>query len=423
MPRSPSKEELPRLIRAAFPRPPPFVPGKSGVPLIGPGYGAEEVLEALDSLLSTHVTMGKKVGKFERAFARYIGAPWGTMVNSGSSANLLAFRLLNLLDGNRRLRRGDEIITQAVTWSTSVFPILDAGARPVFVDLELPSYTLDVDQAQQALSRKTKVLFPVHIMGMPSPLTALGEMAEDHGLALVEDACEAHGATIEGKRVGSFGDLSTFSFFFSHHMTTIEGGIVLGKRKDHENLSRSLRAHGWVRERSDRQSFIDRNPHIDSRFLFVSHGYNLRPTEIQAGFGLRQLPKLEGEIKARQRNARILTKRLDGIPHLILPEEPPKGKCSWFGYPILVDERAPFSRAQFTSFLEKRRIQTRPIMGGNIAEQPALRHTLYRKIGTLPNSRLIMRNGFFFGIHGGLGEEALEYLASTIETFVKRRHG
>lgn len=399
-----------------------FVPGKTRIPLSVTSFGPEEIIEALDSMISSRVTMGEKVKRFEDSFADYIGAKYAVMVNSGSSANLLALSILTNPLAKDHMRRGAEVVTPSVTWSTTVFPIVNVGATPVLIDVESDTYNLNPDCAAQAVNDKTRAILPVHLLGNPFNIERILDIAEQTDLYVVEDACEAHGAEFNGKKVGSFGDLSSFSFYFSHHITTIEGGMVLTSNEEYAEIGRSLRAHGWIRDLRDRDKIAEMYPSLDRKFLFFNIGYNLRPTEIQGAFGIHQLKKLESFIRIRRDNAQYLTKQLEEFSDfLVLPEERLNTRHVWLGYPITVKVGAPFTRDELVSFLEERGIETRPIMAGNIAEHPAFRLFRHKLAGKLDNASMIMKNSFFFGIHQGVTKELREYIASSIVDFVKKR--
>jgi CDP-6-deoxy-D-xylo-4-hexulose-3-dehydrase len=396
----------------------PFVAGETRIPLSVPTYGVEEVVEALDSLVTTWVTMGKKVRAFERLFAEYLGVGHALMVNSGSSANLLALSALANPAREEPLRLGDEVITPAVTWATTVFPILNVGAVPVLVDVELESYNLDPDAVERAITPRTRAILLVHLLGNPCEMDHLQDIARSHNLYLVEDACEAHGAEYHHRKVGTFGHLSTFSFFFSHHISTIEGGMVITGDEPLAELCRALRAFGWVRDLKDREELSRQHQEIDPRFLFVNSGFNLRPTEIQGAFGIHQIGRLEAFIQGRRDNAAYWTETLGEFEdYLILPRERPGTRHVWFGYPVTVRPEAPFSRRDLVRFLEDRGLETRPIMAGNMAEQPAMRLYPHRTVGSLANAHLIMRQSFFFGNHQGIGTEEREAVVDYFREF------
>ncbi|ELZ39417.1 DegT/DnrJ/EryC1/StrS family aminotransferase [Halorubrum tebenquichense] len=393
-----------------------FIPGESKIRLSRPTYGTAEVMESLESLLSTWVTMGDKVQQFESGWSEYTGSDHGVMVNSGSSANLLA---LKALEGTA-IEPGDEVIVPAVSWSTSVFPILDVGATPVLVDVDSSTYTIDIDAAEEAITEDTAAILPVHLLGNPCDMDALVELCERHDLALIEDCCEAHGARYDGDHVGSFGDMGTFSFFFSHHISTIEGGMIVTDSDDYLEKLRMSRAHGWVREVDDNSEFVESNPEIDERFLFASTGYNLRPTEIQGGFGIHQLDRIDGFLEKRKSNAEYLNEKLLKYSEIFsLLEEHPKGECSWFAYPLLLREDAPISRDELQSHLKEHNIETRPILAGNMARQPVFDSIPHRVEGDLEHSEHIHENGLFVGNHHRMTEEKLEYIWETIDKLIE----
>ena len=414
-------EQISELIRAQMAEQdvqPTFVSGQTRIPLSIPTYGPEEVIESLESLVSTWVTMGKKVSTFETAFSEYLGTQYGLMVNSGSSANLLALSILTNPTLANPIVAGDEIITPAVTWATTVFPILNVGALPVLVDVDPMTFNLDPDAVERAITPRTKAILLVHLLGNPCDMAALQDIARRHNLYLVEDACEAHGAEFKGQKVGSFGDLATFSFFFSHHISTVEGGMVLTSNEELAELGRALRVFGWVRDLKNRDELAQKYSDIDSRFLFVNSGFNLRPTEIQGAFGIHQLPKLEPFIEGRRSNAAYWTKELGALSdHLTLPTESPGTRHVWFGYPVTVKADAPFARRDLVNFLEARGLETRPVMAGNIAEQPVMQLYPHRIDGTLPNSRSITQHSFIIGNHHGIGPVQREAVVDYFREF------
>lgn len=396
-----------------------FVPGKTRIPLTVPTYGSEEVEEAIDSLLSTWVTMGTKVKVFEEAFAKYNGSKHAVMVNSGSSANLLALSLLTNPILPDHIPKGSEIITPAVTWATTVYPIANVGCTPVLVDVDPQTFNILPEQVEKAIGPKTKAILPVHLLGNPCQIDRIKKIAEARNLYLVEDACESTGAELRGKKVGSFGDMGTFSFFISHHISTIEGGIIVTEDNTLNEYLKAMRAFGWVRDLQDKDKLASANRGIDPRFLFVTHGYNFRPTELQGAFGIHQIKKLDGFIETRRKNAEYWTRKLSRYHDmLILPYEQPDTRQVYFGYPLTVATDAPFNRGQLVDHLEKKLVETRPIMAGNMAEQPAMKHLAHRTIGPLKNSRMIMRQSFFFGNHTGIGPVEREYIAESIIDFL-----
>jgi CDP-6-deoxy-D-xylo-4-hexulose-3-dehydrase len=415
--------QIKELVRLSFEKQTaePFVLGRSPIRLSIPAFGWEEVWEALESLLTTKVTMGQKVQKFEASFGQYVGVKHAVMVNSGSSANLLAMAILTNPVLKNRLVPGDEVITPAVTWATTVWPIINMGLTPVLVDVDLDTFNASPEAIETSVTNKTRAILMVHLLGNPCQMDKIMAIARRHNLLVIEDACEAHGAEYRGTRVGAFGDIATFSFFFSHHITTIEGGMLLTNNDEYADLARSLRAFGWVRDLKERQAAISRQPDIDDRFLFTNIGYNLRPTEIQGAFGIHQMAKLDSYIETRRENARYWGQALGTLsPYLMLHGEAEHVRHVWFGYPVTVSPQAPFSRKELVDHLESRGVETRPIMAGNIAEQPAMNLFPYRKEGDLANSRLIHRNSFFFGNHHGIGAPEREAVVSYFQEFLAR---
>jgi len=396
-----------------------FIPGKTKIPLAIPQFGSDEVIESVESLLSTWVTMGKKVRSFESQFKDYVGQKGALMVNSGSSANLLALSALSSPNFDNRIKPGDEVICPAVTWPTSVYPILNVGAKPVLVDVDLNTLNVSSETIEDAITPRTKAIMAVHLMGNPCQTDKIKQIADKREINLIEDCCEAHGAKIGNKSVGSFGICSTFSFFLSHHITTIEGGIVLTNNNAILDIATAQRAHGWIREMRNADEIAKEFPDVDKRFLFYETGFNLRPTEIQGAFGIHQIKKLDGFVKTRRNIAKEWNKSLNKFKdYLILPEEIDGTTHSYFAYPITVKENAPFSRKEITEFLESKLIETRPIAGGNLTEQPSAKLYDYRVNGDLSCSKTIMKNSFFIGIHTGIKKQQQQYVIDIFNEFI-----
>jgi len=416
------KKQIGALVQEYFSLQPKeeFQAGITKIPLITPSYGWEEVVEGIDSMLSTQVTMGEKVRQFEAMFADYIGVNHAVMVHSGSSANLLILSVLTNPALENCIKPGDEVITPAVTWATTVWPIINCNAVPVLVDVDLETFNLNIDEVKKAITSKTKAIMPVHLLGNPCNIDKIIELAKEHNLYVIEDACEAHGAEFQGQKVGSFGDFSSFSFYFSHHITTIEGGMVLTDNEELAELARALRVFGWVRDLKDKNKIAKEHKSIDSRYLFLNIGYNFRPTEIQGAFGIHQLKKLDKFIEIRRQNAEFWLENLREYEnYLLLHTEREMTKHVWFGYPITIKPDAPFAREGLVNWLEGRGVETRPIMAGNIEEQPAMRLFDCRKIGDLPNSKFIMHNSFFFGNHHGITKAEKEAVISYVKEFIR----
>lgn len=401
------------------------------VPLMSPNYGAKEIKEVLDSLLNYQITLnqskGNKVSKFEQMWAEYIGVKHCIMVNSGSSANLLALFFLSKNKGlNKNINIGDEVITPAVTWTTTVSPIWCIGSIPVFVDVAVESLTIIPEEIEKAITKKTKAIMPVHLLGNPCNMSAIMEIAKRHNLYIVEDCCEAHGAEWMSKKIGGFGDLSTFSFFFSHHLSTMEGGAVLTNNDDYAEALRIMRSQGVIRnvinkEKSFEKIFQKNKKYreLDPLYMFVEIGFNLRPTELNGGLGLVQLKNLDKTIQIRQNNQRNLNERLKKYDDLfILPSETDKNRHVAFGYSVIVRENATFTRDELVEFLRKRNIEIRPIMTGLVTEHPVLEDYVHKTCGDLKNSRFIHNNGFFLGIHQNITKKHTDYVADCFDEFI-----
>ena len=399
-----------------------FIPGKTKIPLAVPQFGSDEVIESVESLISTWVTMGKKVKTFESQFKDYVGQKDALMVNSGSSANLLALSALSSPNFDNRIKQGDEVVCPAVTWSTSVYPILNVGAKPVLVDVDLDTLNVSPETIENAITPRTKAIMAVHLMGNPCQTDKIKQIADKREINLIEDCCEAHGAKIGNKSVGSFGICSTFSFFLSHHITTIEGGMVLTNNDTVFDIATAQRAHGWIREMRNADKIAKEFPDVDKRFLFYETGFNLRPTEIQGAFGIHQMKKLDGFVKIRRNIAKEWNESLNEFKdYLILPEERNGTTHSYFAYPITIKENAPFSRKEITEFLESKLIETRPIAGGNLTEQPSAKLYDHKVDGDLGCSKIIMKNSFFIGIHTGIKKQQQEFVKDTFNEFISER--
>jgi|SRR6185312_2292881 len=387
-----------------------------------PTFSTEEIVAALDCMLTTQVTMGAKVKTFERQFADKYGFGHGTMVNSGSSANLLAVAVIANPETKDGLRPGDEVIVPALSWSTTVWPLVQCGLVPVIVDIDPVTLNIDPQQIERAIGPKTRGLMIVPVYGNPCDMSAIGDICRRHGLTLIEDCCEALGAFYDGKPLGKFGRVGTFSFYFSHHMTTLEGGICVTDDFDLAETMRILRAHGWIREVEDKERWAKRYPQIHPRFLFVNLGYNLRATELQGAMGSVQLPKLDHYVEQRRENAAWFRRTLAQYGSVFdFQEETPKGRHSWFGFPITVRDTAPFEVRELMAALDAAKVETRPIICGNIARQPAMQLYPHRVVGDLRHASAVMDRGFSFGIHQAVDDGARDYVAEQFRGFLKTR--
>jgi CDP-6-deoxy-D-xylo-4-hexulose-3-dehydrase len=406
-----------------------FDPADPSVPVSGKVFGPEEVVELVRTSLDFWLTAGPETKRFERALARKAGLRHALMVNSGSSANLAAVTALTSpMLGERALRPGDEVITVAAGFPTTVNPIVQNGLIPVFVDVELPTYNIDPTQLEAAVSDRTRAVVIAHTLGNPFDLGAVTDLCRRHGLMLVEDCCDALGATYDGSPVGTFGDLATLSFYPAHQMTTGEGGAVLANRGIMKRIVEILRDWGrdcWCDPGCDNtcgkrfsQRFGTLPPGYDHKYVYSHLGYNLKATDMQAAVGHAQLERLDGFVAARHENHAYLSEALADMQDvLILPEATPNSKPSWFGYAITVRPDAPFGRAELVDHLESRGIATRLLFAGNLLRQPAYQHVEHRVIGSLETTDLVAANTFWIGCYPGLGEAHLEHTVKQLRSF------
>jgi len=407
--------------REAFPAR-DFAPGTSPVPISGRVFDEQELELLVESALDFWLTTGRFADRFEREFAKFTGVREAVLVNSGSSANLLALSALTSQKlGDRRLRPGDEVITLAAGFPTTVNPILQNGLVPVFVDVEIPTYNVDVGYLESALSDRTRAVIFAHTLGNPFNLDAVTAFAKKHSLWLIEDCCDALGSTYRGQKVGTFGDLATVSFYPAHHITMGEGGCVLTNQPLLRTLVESFRDWGrdcWCapgNQNTCGKRFgwqAGQLPYgYDHKYIYSHVGYNLKATDMQAAVGVAQLQKLPSFIEVRKRNFAHLKAGLkDAVEHFILPEATAKSDPSWFGFPLLLRETAPFSPNALIEFLDGRKIGTRKLFGGNLVRQPAYTDRNYRVVGELGNSDRIMNRVFWIGVYPGLTPAMLDYV-------------
>ena len=428
-----NKEELQaeilRLVReyhaTAFPAR-EFVPGASAVPYAGRVFDAEEIVNLVDSSLEFWLTTGRYAAKFEREFARFIGVRNALLVNSGSSANLVALSCLTSPKlKERQLRPGDEVITAGTGFPTTVNPIIQNRLVPVFLDVDIPTYNLSVSQLEEALSPRTRAIMVAHTLGNPFDVGAVKAFAEKHNLWLVEDCCDAVGSTYRGQNCGTFGDLATVSFYPAHHMTMGEGGAVLTDKPMLKTLAESFRDWGrdcWCEPGKDNTcgkrfdwQLGELPCGYDHKYTYSHIGYNLKLTDMQAAVGVAQMGKLPGFIEARRRNFRALREGLRELEDIfILPEATEGSDPSWFGFPIAVRPESGFTRHQVVTHLEAAKIATRLLFGGNLLRQPAYEGVEHRRIGTLANSGYVMNNVFWIGVYPGLTGAMLDYVLTTL---------
>ena len=409
----------------AFP-PRDFVPGETPVPISGKVFDGTELQSLVDSSLDFWLTTGRFAAQFEKEFAHFFGLRHAILVNSGSSANLVALSALTSPQlGERALHPGDEVITVAAGFPTTVNPILQNNLVPVFIDVTIPTYNVDVTQLDAALSSKTRAVMIAHTLGNPFDLEAVSAFCKGHNLWLIEDCCDALGATYNGKSVGTYGDIATVSFYPAHHITMGEGGAVLTDNPKLKKSVESFRDWGrdcWCETGKDNTCGVRFEHQLgdlpfgyDHKYIYSHIGYNLKATDMQAAIGVAQLQKLPAFIEARRANFAYLHSGLRNLQEFfILPEAEPNSQPSWFGFPIAVRPEAPFTRNQLIQFLESRKIGTRLLFGGNLVRQPAYRNVPYRIVGSLENADFVMNQVFWIGVYPGLTHPMLDYV---IESF------
>ncbi len=406
-----------------------FVPGKDSVPVSGRVFDDEDVAYLVDASLDFWLTTGRYAQQFQTEFAQVMGCEHALLVNSGSSANLIALTCLTSKTlGERRLCPGDEVITVAAGFPTTINPIIQNQLVPVFVDVTLPTYGVDVSQLEAALSNRTKAIIIAHTLGNPFDVAAVKEFARKHSLWLIEDCCDAVGAKFNGKKCATFGDLATTSFYPAHHITMGEGGAALTSNPQLKKLAESFRDWGrdcWCEPGHDATcgrrfdwKLGDLPYGYDHKYTYSEIGYNLKVTDMQAAVGVAQLKKLPRFIEARARNFKMLYDGLKPLGEfLILPEPTPDSEPSWFGFPLYVRPEAPFTRDQMIRNLDINKIGTRLLFGGNLMRQPAYKDTNYRAVGDLAVSDQIMNGTFWVGVYPGLSEDMIAYMIDAISSF------
>jgi CDP-6-deoxy-D-xylo-4-hexulose-3-dehydrase len=407
-----------------------FEPGASVVPVSGKVIDGEDMAAVVDSALDGWFTTGRWAKEFERKLARFVGVRSASLVNSGSSANLVALSALTSPKlGERQLKPGDEVITVAAGFPTTVNPIFQNRLVPVFIDVAIPGYEVDVTKLEAARSEKTKAVMIAHTLGNVFDLDAVTAFCKKYNLWLVEDCCDALGSTWKGKKVGTFGDIATVSFYPAHHITMGEGGAVMTDKPALQVLIDSFRDWGrdcWCEPGVDNTCGKRFDWQLgtlpcgyDHKYTYSHIGYNLKATDMQAALGLRQMDKLPEFIERRKANFAYLKAALQPLEDvLLLPEATPGSDPSWFGFPIGVREDAGFTRDQFTKALEAKKIGTRNIFAGNLVRQPAYEGWEYRVVGDLTNTDFVMNNAFWIGTFPGLTEPMLDYIADVAKEFV-----
>jgi CDP-6-deoxy-D-xylo-4-hexulose-3-dehydrase len=416
----------------AFPEP-EFVPGETPVRYAGRVFDDEEIARLTEATLEFWLTSGRFTRQFEKGLARYVGRRHALLVNSGSSANLLALSALTSDTLKGHLKPGDEVITAACGFPTTVNPILQNGLVPVFVDVHVPTYNVDVAQLEEAITERTRAIMIAHTLGNPFDLDAVTALAERHGLWLIEDCCDALGSTYRGRNVGTFGDVATVSFYPAHHITTGEGGAVITNRGVIKVALESFRDWGracWCEpgeENTCGKRFgwqLGELPFgYDHKYIYTHVGYNLKATDMQAAVGVAQLEKLPGFVEARKRNFRTLHEGLADLQDVyVLPEATEGSDPSWFGFPLAVRPEAPVTRNEVVASLDARRIATRQLFGANLTRQPAYVDRPHRSVGDLRNSDYVMENVFWIGVYPGLTPPQLDYMIDSLRTAARGSH-
>ena len=409
-----------------------FVPGVTEIWPTGAVLEADDRAAYVESALDLRIAAGPSTRRFESRITRKLGIRKAHVVNSGSSANLLALgSLTSPLLEDRRLRRGDEVITVAAGFPTTVNPIVQHGMVPVFVDVELGTYNATVEAVERAIGPRTRAIMLAHTVGNPYPVAEMAQLAEEHDLFLIEDNCDALGSTYDGRYTGSFGELASLSFYPAHHITMGEGGCVLTDNMALARIVESLRDWGrdcWcppgesdtcLKRFDQQQGTLPAG--FDHKYIYSHVGYNLKNSDTAAALGLNQLGKLDRFVEARRRNWQRLREQLDGTPYLVLPEATPRSDPSWYGFVLTVDPDAPFAAGELIAHLEGRRIGTRRLFGGNLTRHPAYQDVEYRVVGDLTVSDLITENTFHVGVYPGITDEMIDYVASSVREFAASR--
>ena len=407
-----------------------IIPGESYIPVSGKVIDEEDVLWGIESMMDAWLTAGRFSIKLERELARYFGSRFSLLVNSGSSANLLAFYALTspkLLD--RAIKPGDEIITVAAGFPTTINPMIQFGCIPVFVDVDIPTYNIKAEDIEKAISHKTKAIMIAHALGNPFNLSIVIAIAKKYNLWVVEDDCDSLGATYEGKKTGTFGDLATLSFYPAHHITMGEGGAVLVNNASLKKITESFRDWGrdcWCAPGKDNtcgerycQKLGELPDGYDHKFTYSHIGFNLKVSDMQAAIGLSQLTKADHFVARRKENHAILSEMFKEFEeHFILPKATENSEPSWFGFMLTIREDSSIDRNKFVEYLEQNKIGTRLFFGGNLLKQPAYYNLNHRQIDDLKNTDLIMNNSFWLGVWPGLNIIHYEYIASTIRKYI-----
>ena len=372
-------------------------------PLKDSTFRNKDLIEGIKVILTKDLTMSKITKKFEKIFSRKLKTQYSLMVNSGSSANLLAFQCLINPYRKKRLQKGDEVLIPSICWSTSLWPIIQSGLKPVFVDVDKENFNINLKDLKKKISKKTKALMLVHVLGNSANMETIMKIVKKNKIILIEDTCESIGAKYKNKFLGTYGDFSTFSFYFSHQVSSIEGGMICCKNKEDENILKSLRSHGWAKDLSNQKKIEKKFKTVSKNFLFINSGFNFRPTDIQAAIGLSQFKSLENFIKIRKINREKIIKKLISDKRwnnqVTFIKRSYNVKPSWFGLTMLLNKKLKKYKEKILERMDKFGIENRPIISGNFLRQPALRkYRLKQKSRDFPNANLIHELGLFVGI-------------------------
>jgi len=382
-------------------------------PLSNDTWDNEEIEAIQEVIESRRFTMGQKTKEFEEKFVKYFGSKYAVMVNSGSSANLIAVASL-IYSG--RLNKGDEVIVPAVSWSTTYFPLFQYGLKLKFVDIDLETLNLDLTKVEKAITKKTKAIFTVNLLGNPNDFEKLSKICNDNDLILIEDNCEALGAKYNNKYTGTFGDIGTFSTFYSHHICTMEGGVALTNDEELYHYMLSIRAHGWTRDLPANSKLFKKSSNsFYESFNFILPGYNLRPLEMEAAIGIKQIKKIEKIIKTRRKNADYFVEIFKDNKNISIQKE--IGESSWFGFAVMLKNELKGQRDKVIKFLTENGIEVRPIVAGNFTRNTVIRYFDYEISGELKIADYIHENGFFVGNHSNLIKKVIILFFEKITKF------